>query len=123
MPPSAPRVFGRLSRAIGPNKTKKLNKVHATMAISIHAPMRAHHSRSSSDVLLLETPMKSVARRRNNARKAGTAKQLYKANPGGSFTLRKLKVAAIQRKIPPSAPVSTTAISSQRKAEAAIPRQ
>src|ERR1022692_1000612 len=114
LPPSRPRIFGMASRPSGPNKTSVLNRLQPRTAMSTHAPMRAHHSRSSSEVTLLATPMKMVAVKRNSMRNSGAAKQPYNASPAGRFAGGIIRVAAFQRKMPPTAPVMMARENSQR---------
>src|SRR5262249_22369628 len=122
-PPTAPRSFGIASRPSGPNKTSELNRLQPMIAISTQAPMRAHHSRSSSEVTLLATPMKMVAVKRNSTRNKGAAKQPYNAIPTVKFAGGTIRVAAFQRNTPPTAPVVMARKNSHRSSDHLPERQ
>ena len=72
-------------RSNGPKMTRELITSQTTPMMSIHAPPRAHHSRSSSSVQRLMKPTRRVAASRNALRKTPRAPQAYSSvNPGRS---------------------------------------
>ncbi len=77
-PPSAPTMRGNSSNSGGPNTVMADSTIHPAMMMSIHAPKRAHHSRSSSSIHrnFDTAPMNSVMPARVAAMTVGTARMV-----------------------------------------------
>src|SRR5690349_24084807 len=76
-PPVKLRKALPLKNNNGPNRIQAPSDAHVTAITKTHAPILAHHSRSSSELHRLASPTKTVPVTRKIAKTIGTANDAY----------------------------------------------